>query len=163
MRLQNFLFVIILFVTASCAAEAVDRLKQSDCGIKTTAPTQDRLLMVVEAAEAARTREIRCGRASREPICRALWLARQLDPVVVSSEAPQLGHRSAVIVRWALGVASATAEPVLRAVLEERRRLDGELATALDELDRPEIAELIVARAEQAILAPLASAEAQCR
>jgi hypothetical protein len=143
----------------------------------------DRLELVLVAAEQARQEERRCGRPDRvDVICRALWLGRELDPVVVAVVAPGLAARSAVVIGWGWESARSDADDALNDALAARARLDAELTRLLADVgglsDRAgatgvevgatevgaseAVASVVAARAAPVVLEPLARAEGRC-
>lgn len=110
----------------------------------------DPLEVLLDAGEAARARDGQCETEPARRICRALWLAQQLDPVVVALRGdPVQARRAEALLSWAVGEAQAVADPAL--------------AAALDELMvDPEDIDAVIDRARPEVLDPLRSAEQAC-
>ncbi len=110
----------------------------------------DPLELVLDAGEAARERTPRCATEPAERICRALWLAQQLDPVLVSLRGnPAQARRADALLSWAIGDARSVADPALAAALDEL-------------LVGPEDIDAVIDRARPEVLDPLRAAEQAC-
>ncbi len=106
--------------------------------------------MVLDAAEAARERALRCVAEPVQRICRALWLAQQLDPALVSLRGdPVQARRADEVLSWAVGDAQSVAEPPLAAAL-------GRLLVDPEDLDA------VINRVHPDVLDPLRAAEQTC-
>ncbi len=112
----------------------------------------DPLRALIEAGEAARERDRRCGPPVAERrLCRALWLIQHLDPIVISvvTDDPGLRARARALVAWSLSDGSDVASPPLRA--------------ALDVLARPiEGTDDLIERSRPWVIGPIRDADQRC-
>lgn len=151
--------VTIGLVGLVCLVSLVGRLGSggpapdpSACAPAEASTSTDPLVVVVDAGEAARRHDAVCGLPSdARRICRALWLAQQLDPVVVRlrSGDDQTIARAEAVRSWALGDARGISDPELAAALERLAAVDLEAADLIDRVD-------------PSVLVPLRRAEAAC-
>ncbi|MDA3039073.1 MAG: hypothetical protein O3C27_05995 [Actinomycetota bacterium] len=110
----------------------------------------DPLDLVLDAAEAVQARADHCEIEPVRRICRALWLAQQLDPVLVSLRGDPIQVRRAdEVLSWAIFDAQLVADPALAVAL-------GRLLVDPNDVDA------IIDRAHPDVLAPLRAAERAC-
>ncbi len=110
----------------------------------------DPLELVLDAGEAAQARAGHCETEPVRRICRALWLAQQLDPVLVALRGDDAQRRRAEdLLDWALADATAVAGPDLA---------DALAALIVDPTD----VDALKARAAPGVIVPLTQAEQAC-
>ena len=145
----------------------LDDVSQTSCsaGAGSIAPDEGSpIAAAIDALAAARESEQRCKIANYTALCRGLWAAWVLDPVLVGARAPELAVDAAEISQWALARAEEAAVD----------RSDRELATALatlgalneqlasESLNDQERSNLLIARADPTLVDVLAVAEVAC-
>ena len=129
-------------------AEAVDQCRET---VRRDPPADaDPLEVLLDAGEAARARAEQCEVGPSLKVCRALWLAQRLDPVLIAITAdPTQARRADRLLSWAIGEAQAVADPALDTAL-------GEVLIDPDDVDA------VIDRARPEVLDPLRAAEQAC-
>lgn len=123
------------------------------------------IVIAIRLAESQRSLEAQCGPPLPEDvICRALWMALALDPVVVAQLEPGQVAAASDLRRWAVEKAVAVSSPREASVLEELDRLNSRLAELdpIDAANDQERADLIIERSAPDLLAGLDVMQSLC-
>lgn len=117
----------------------------------------------IELLEASRAADQRCGApVAAVAVCRGLWAAWVLDPVVVANTRPEHAARAADTAGWAIESAalSATHDEKLASALRKLARVNQQLVET--DLSDAEIFALLEDRISSDVINPLAVAERRC-
>lgn len=146
----------------SVTAQPLESVEEPDACSPSAGPeTSNKVSLAIEALEWAQSSAESCGVPDPDlVVCRGLWAAWVLDPVVVASVSPSKAEQAQALSSWALEQAAAAANDELAVALRELSALNDQLSDpALADASR---AELIRSRAVDEIVVLLRVAEEHC-
>lgn len=131
------------------------------CSTNPPPATPDPIVLAIDALEQAQAVAEDCGNEAPDVVvCRGLWAAWVLDPVVVKRASPSNVEEARALSSWALEQAAGAANDELAVALSQLSTLNGQLSDPT--LAQASSAELIRRRAVEEIVEPLQAAETHC-